>query len=165
MQKLQVTFARMINRKIKATETKMEFPDSLDTLIKELDTYNLVKEVFNVIWYSVDLRWKENVEGYACPDSELRGLGICYIADAWQRLVIGVDSPQSIALFMVIHRMTGYKEATNILSRAGFFSSYTNVYRETKKLADDARNYSSFTPVTIPKEQPTHVTIDKSDGR
>ena len=90
---------------------------------------------------------------------------ICYIADAWQRLIIDVDSPQSIALSMVIHRMTGYKEAANILSRAGFVSSYTNVYRETKKPGDDARNYSSFTPVTIPKEQPTHVTIDKFDGR
>ena len=165
MQKLQVTVARMINRKIKATETKMEFTVSLDTLIKKLDTYNPVKEVFNVIWYSVDPRWTENVEGYACPDSESRRLKIWYIADTWQRLVIGGDSPQSIALFMVIHRMTGYKETTNILSRAGFVSWYTNVYRETKKLADDARNYSSFTPATIPKEQPTHVTIDKSDSR
>ena len=35
---ITVAFARKINRKIKATETKMEFPVSLDTLIEKLDT-------------------------------------------------------------------------------------------------------------------------------
>ena len=35
---ITVGCSRMINRKIKATETKMEFPVSLDTLIKILDT-------------------------------------------------------------------------------------------------------------------------------
>ena len=143
----------------------MEFPVSLDTLIKKLDTYNPVKEIFNVISYSVDPRWKENVEGYACPDSESRSLKTWYIADAWQGLVVGGGSPQSIALSMVIHSMTGCKETTNLLSRAVFGSSYTNVCRETKKLADDARNDSSFALATIPKGQPTHVNINNSDSR
>ena len=66
---------------------------------------------------------------------------------------------------MVIHRMTGCKETTNLLSRAGIGSSYTNVYREMKKLANDARNNSSLAPTTIPRGQPMHITIDKSDGR
>ena len=66
---------------------------------------------------------------------------------------------------MVIHRMTGYKETKNLLSRAGFSSSNINVYREPKKLADDARNDTSFATAAIPKEQTTHVTIDISDGR
>ena len=162
---ITVAFARMINRKIKARETKMEFPVSLDTLIKILDTYNPVKEIFNVISYSVDPRWKENVEGYACPDSESRSLKTWYIADAWQGLVVGGGSPQSIALSMVIHSMTGCKETTNLLSRVVFGSSYTNVCRETKKLADDARNDSSFALATIPKGQPTHVNINNSDSR
>ena len=91
-------------------------------------------------------------------------LKIWYIADAWQRLAVGGDSPKSIALSMVIHRMTGCKETMNLLSRAGFGSSYTNACWETKKLADDARNNSSFAPATIPKGQPTDITIDNSDG-
>ena len=53
---------------------------------------------------------------------------------------------------------------TNLLSHAGFGSSYTNVCRETKKLADDARNDSSFSPAKIPKGQPTSVTINNSNG-
>ena len=63
---------------------------------------------------------------------------------------------------MVIDRITRCKETTNVLSRAGFGSSYTNVCRE---IANDARNYSSHGPATIPKGQPTHVTIDNSDCR
>ena len=117
----------MINRKIKARETKMELLVSLDTLIKKLHTYSPVKEIFNVISYLVDRRWKDNVEGYACPDSESRALKIWYIADAWQRLVVGGDSPQPTALPMVICRMTGCKETTNLQSCADFGSSFTSV--------------------------------------
>ena len=66
---------------------------------------------------------------------------------------------------MVVHRMAGCKEMTNLLSSAGFISSYTNVYQEMKKLADDARNDSSFAPATIPKGQSIYVTINNSNGR
>ena len=62
---ITVAFTRMINRKIKATETKMEFPVSLDTLIGKLGTYDPVKEIFSVISYLVDPKWKENLEDYA----------------------------------------------------------------------------------------------------
>ena len=73
---ITVAFARIIHWKIKATETKMKFLVSLDTLIKKLDTYNPVKEIFNVISCSVNPRWKENIVGYACSDSESRALKI-----------------------------------------------------------------------------------------
>ena len=61
--------------------------------------------------------------------------------------------------------MTGCKETRNLLSRAGFGSSYTNVCQETKKHADDGGNDSNFALATIPKGQPTHIFIDNSDGR
>ena len=77
--------------------------------------------------YLVHRRWKENVVGYACPDSESRALKIWYVADAWQRLVVGGDSPQSMALPTVIRRMTGCKETTNFQSCADFGSSSTSV--------------------------------------
>ena len=77
--------------------------------------------------YLVHRRWKESVEGYACPDSESRALKIWYVADAWQRLVVGGDSPQSMALPTVIRGMTGCKETTNLQSCADFGSSSTSV--------------------------------------
>ena len=93
-----------------------------------------MKEIFNVISYSVDSRWKEGVEGYTCPDSELRTLKIWYSTDAWQRLVVISESPQSITLSMVIHRMIGCKETTNLLSCADFGHSYTKSEKQRNLL-------------------------------
>ena len=47
-------------------------------------------------------------------------------------------------------------------TRTGFPSA---LFRETKKLAGDARNDSSLAPATIPKVQPKHVNINNSDNR
>ena len=66
-------------------------------------------------------------EYYACLDSEWHALKIWYIADNLPTLVIGGDSPQSTVLSMVIHRMTGCKETTNLLRRASFGTSNMNV--------------------------------------
>ena len=79
---ITVALASMVHRKIKATETKMEFPVSPDPLIKKNWTHNPVKKIFNIMSYSVELRWKKNLEGYACPDSASGALKIWYIADA-----------------------------------------------------------------------------------
>ena len=61
--------------------------------------------------------------------------------------------------------MPACKQTTNLLSCAGVGNSYTNVCRETKKIADYARNDSSLAPATIPKGKSTPVTTDNSDGR
>ena len=135
----------------------MKFSVLLDTLIEKWNTYKPVKEIFSVISYSIDPSWKENVESYACPNSESRALKIWCIAHAWQRLVVGRETPQSIAFSMVIHRTTGCKETTNLLSCKFFGRPYT-VCRETKKFADHVRNDLSLSSATIPKRQPTHVT-------
>ena len=72
-----VAFAQMINWKMKEKEAKTEFSVSHDTLIKKLDTYDPLKEFFNVISYSVEPRWKDNAED-TCPDSESRPLKMVY---------------------------------------------------------------------------------------
>ena len=132
--------------------------------MKKLDIYNPMREIFAFISYSVDPKSKESVEGYTCPDSELQALKIWCIADAWQRLAVIGESPQTIALSMMIHRKTGCKETTNFLSCADFGSSYTYVCWKTKNLADDARNDSCFAPAMIFEGQLMHITIDNSDG-
>ena len=162
---ITISFARMINRKIKASKEKMEFPVSVDPLIKQLNSHNPLKEIFNAISYSIDPKWQENLFGYAIPASEPRALKIWCIADAWQRLVVGGESPHSISLSMVVHRLTGCKETINLLNHAGFGISYTNVCRERKKLSQDARSDNSIAPTSIPKGQATHVTLDNSDGK
>ena len=72
-------------------------------------------------------------------------------------MLVRGDSPQSITLSMVIHRMTGFKQMTNLLSRADFGSSYTNVSQETKQM--HARNESSLAQATFLKRRPTHAPL------
>ena len=70
----------------------------MDKLIDQLDSYDSLKEIFNVISLSTNPKFKVNRDGYACPDSESRATKIWSIASDWQRLVIGGNSPKSIAL-------------------------------------------------------------------
>ena len=162
---ITLAFAQMVHRKLKANETKQEFPISIEKLIDQLDSYEPMKELFNAIALSTNPSMKINTEGYACPDSEVRATEIWSIASDWQRLIIGGDSPKSIALSMIIHRRTGSKESINLLARSGAGITYTDVMSQSKTFAEGAKNDSNVAPNSIPKGQPTHVTIDNSDGR
>ena len=51
------------------------------------------------------------------------------------------------------------------MHRTGVGLSYTDVMRQNKRFCEDTRKDSKIAPSTIPKKQPTHVTIDNSDGR
>ena len=84
----------MVHRKLKANETKQEFPISIDKLIDQLDSYEPMKELFNAIALSTNPAMKINTEGYACPDSEVRATKIWSIASDWQRVIIGGNSPK-----------------------------------------------------------------------
>ena len=113
---ITLAFAQMVHRKLKANETKQEFPISIDKLIDQLDSYEPMKELFNAIALSTNPSMKINTEGYACPDSE-------------------VMATKSIALSMIIHRLTGIKESINLLARSGAEITYTDVMRQSKTFA------------------------------
>lgn len=147
----------MIHRKVKASAKNLDFPNSMDKLIGALD--------FNAISLSINPTRKVKDNGYIVPETKYRAKKIWSIANDWQRLIVGGNSPKSIRLTMVVHRIIGSKEAVNLLHRSGSGISYTDVMRETKILAQDTRHDSKISPATIPKGKPTHVTIDNSDGR
>ena len=89
---ITLTFAQ----KLKANETKQEFPISIDKLIDQLDSYEPMNELFNALALSTNPSMKINTGGYACPDSEVRATKIWSIASDWQHLIIGGNSPKSI---------------------------------------------------------------------
>ena len=66
---------------------------------------------------------------------------------------------------MVIHRITGSKESVKLLYRTEADISYTDVFKQMKSFYFGTENSSSLVPKNIPKDQPTHVTIENSDGR
>ena len=148
---ITLAFAQMVHRKLKANETIQEFHISIDKLMDQLDSYEPMKELFNAIALSTNPSMKINTEGYACPDSEVRATKIWSIASDWQRLIIGGNSPKSIALSMIIHRPTGSKESINLLARSGAGITYTDVMRQSKTFADDTKTILMLLQIPSPK--------------
>ena len=100
-----------------------------------------MKELFNAIAFSTNPSMKINTEDYACPDSEVRATEIWSIASDWQRLIIGGNSPKSIALSMIIHRLT----------RSGAGITYSYVMRQSKTFAEDTKMILMLLQIQSPK--------------
>ena len=87
------------------------------------------------------------------------------VACDWQSLVTGEKSPKAVALSLVVHRLTRSIETIKLLHRSGAIMSYDDVTKQIKSFSTEIQNNVNLAPKNISKGQPTHVTIDKSDGR
>jgi len=59
----------------------------------------------------------KNDLGYTTVQSKSKGEKISAISQSWEKLMTGECSPLAMALSLTIHRLTGSKEATNLLYR------------------------------------------------
>ena len=66
---ITLAFAKMINHKLKSQELSKNFPLSAKNLMKELDKYDQIKEIFSVISLSCNPTVSINDFGYASPKS------------------------------------------------------------------------------------------------
>eukprot|EP00794_Sanderia_malayensis_P006503 gene6503-7248_t len=163
-------FAKMINRKIKYRADANNSPESstfsFDDMIQGLEKHEPIPELYNVIAMSLNPSCKINEYGFAAV-SPLQARKVWSIADIWQQLLTRRTSPSSLALGMVIHRVTGSKEVINILSKAGMTPTYTKIMETSKKWANDttAELNTRAAPPLLQPFKPTHVTLDNNDGR
>jgi len=131
-------FARMIHRKIKCKKSCDDDKSaahvhvSFEGLVQQLDEHEPMQEIYNAIAMSLNPSCKKNGHGFALiPPSQ--ATNVWSIAGHWQQLLTGDPSPSSLALGMVIHRITGSKEAINLLSKSGVTPSYTAILETSKK--------------------------------
>ena len=66
---ITLAFAKMINHKLKPHELSKNFPLSAKNLMKELDKYDPIKEIFNALSLSCNPTVPINDFGYASPKS------------------------------------------------------------------------------------------------
>ena len=160
----------MINRKIKYRADANNSPESstvsFDDMIQGLEKHEPIPELYNVIAMSLNPSCKINEYGFAAV-SPLQARKVWSIADIWQQLLTRRTSPSSLALGMVIHRVTVSKEVINILSKAGMTPTYTKIMETSKKWANDttAELNRRAAPPLLQPFKPTHVTLDNNDGR
>ena len=81
-------------------------------------------------------------------------------------MVTGECSPLGVALCMTIHRLTGSKEATNLIYRCGVGISYTDVRLLNNKWAKCVTmEHKKMLPPGFIKGRSVHITFDNSDGK
>eukprot|EP00794_Sanderia_malayensis_P011439 gene11439-12635_t len=136
-------FANMINRKVKCLKQKQLAEGqvrneqiSFDELVAQLDEHEPLQQIYNAIGLSLHPSAKKNEHGYVVLSS-LQANKVWSIAGTWQQLLTGEFSSTSLALGMVIHRVTGSKETINLLSKVGITPSYTTIRETNKKWAKD----------------------------
>ena len=66
---ITLAFAKLINHTLKSQELSKSFPLSAKNLMKELDKYDPIKEIFNAISLSCNPTVPINDFGYASPKS------------------------------------------------------------------------------------------------
>ena len=98
----------------------------------------------------------ENLDNFVCYTS---------VACDWQGIISRSTPPKAAELSLVVHRMPGSKDSVKLFHRKGISISCTDVLKQIKHFSFDTQNSSNVIPKNIPKGQPTHMTIDISDGR
>ena len=159
---LTISFSRMIRRKVLEKESLNDWPMSPEDLIDKMDSGPL-PEIYNAIYYSMHEKGTLNGYGYAVTPQN-QATKIWSLACDWESLVSRKRSPKQIALGLVLHRITGNKEAINILHKSNHVISYHDVRMQN---AAWARMVSSR-PLHYPefrKGITTHSTLDNNDGR
>ena len=72
---------------------------------------------------------------------------------------------QGCCISLVVHCSSGSKEAIKLLHRSGAGISCNDVTKQLKSVSAEVQNNVNLAPKYISKGQPTHITIDNSDGR
>ena len=76
----------------------------------------------------------------------------------------GEKCPKAVALSLVVHNLKGGKQTIRLLHRSGAGISYDDVAKQIKLFPAEIQNNVNLAQKNISKGQPTHITIDNSDG-
>ena len=157
------SFASMIRRKIEEgrKQHNRHWPYTVDELLNMLDSGPL-KEIYNVIYGSIDPKYKVNEYGYAIITSRQIATKIWLLASDWESLLTKERSPKQTVAAMTVHRLTSSKEVITVLHKVNNTISYNEVRIQNmawaRLVAADRRKTA-----LMAKGIPTHATIYNND--
>ena len=163
-------FARMMNGKIEKRKAEvMQWPCTPEEIIDRLDRGPLdrgpLKELYNVIYATIDDNFKVNEYGYAKTPSNQVATKVWSLASDWEALVVPKNkSGKQIVSGLTLHRLTGRKDVVIMMNKLGNFISYNDIRAQNQAWA---KMVSSSVTVSkqLAKGIATHATIDNNDGR
>ena len=105
-------------------------------------------------------------DGYIKACNSAQSEKIAAISDCWERLLTNRRSVTATATSLTLHRITGCKEATQLLKKCGFGISYNDVRLITNTWAKEVTlSHKGMLPKGFQKKKSVHVTFDNSDGK
>ena len=159
------TFASMLRRKL-TRETRKAWPVSAEDLIARLDNSGPMDVIYNAIAWSINPHAAKNERGYVLTGSKSLSRKVWSVSSDWETLLTHERSIESTALSLTVHRLTGSKEVTNMLSKCGHGLSYSDVRLLNNTWAQQVTDLGNRKiPTGFVKGKPVHVTLDNSDGR
>ena len=155
----------MMKGKIEKRKAEMnEWPCTLEELIDRLDRGQL-KELYNVIYATVDRNFTINEYGYAKTRSNQIATKVWSLASDWEALVVPQNkSAKQIVSGITLHKITGSKDVAVMMNKLGNCISYNDIRIQNQAWA---RMVSSSVTISkqLAKGIATHATIDNIDGR
>ncbi len=142
---------------------ELKLPLSPEDLIRTLDR-GVLPEIYNAIHYTLSDSAKLNEYGYAETSSHLRAIKIWSLASDWGSLVTNDNSPKQVVMGLVLHRLTGSKEAIDVLHKLNHVSSYRDIRLQNMAWATMTSTKTSLFD-SLRKGVVTHSTMDNNDGR
>ena len=109
---------------LKSTTKMAAFPDEL---LAELDRKGPLPYLYNAIAWSKDPNRKKNALGFVAASTGAEAERIWVISSDWESLLSRERPAKSAALNLTIHRLTGSKEAVNLLYMCGHGITYNDV--------------------------------------
>ena len=157
-------FATMLKCKIETrVDGERKWPYTPDELIEMLDRGPL-KEIYNVIYASINPAYKVNEYGYAITRSRPVATKIWSMASDWESLLTKERTVKQAVAGMTVHRLTSSKEVLSILHKLNNTISYSDVRLQNiawARMVSADRRKSKM----MAKGLTTHATIDNNDGR
>ena len=123
-------FSNLVRRKLVVTGEERKggkyVPPTSDEIFAELDSFSPLKCIFNAISLSINPKRSMGSDGYITAPNSVQAEKIAAIAECWERLITNKRTPTATATSLTLHRITGSKEATQLLNHCDMGISYTD---------------------------------------
>ena len=123
-----------------------------------------LQSLYNAIYYTVHDFASKNEYRYAITHSHLKAIKIWSLASDWESLITRETSPKQAVMGLVIHRMTGSKEVSNMLHKCNHAISYQDIRMQNMAWSRMV-SLRKLLLSSMRKGVTTHSTLDNNDGR